>query len=88
MREALLALVFVLVGASGLDFKQVDPYTEVLYWSDGLKEEVPTINKALCDYDIDRLTNKVYSPIGRESATLLKGECIHRNSFKPGWDRI
>ncbi len=88
IREAALALAFVLpcsveaaVSFCGVDLT-VDPHVAVIYWSDGTREEVPTINGSQCQCIRSEATPH------RNGLRIVESYCDHRNGFQPGWDVI
>ena len=87
LREIALA-VAVVVGCSAeavalcaVD-RTVDPHVAVLWWSDGTREEVATINGAQCQCVRTAMPRRV------PGARIIESYCDHRNGFQPGWDTI
>lgn len=60
-----------------------DPHVAVIHWSDGWREEVPTINGSLC-----QCVRSAAAPHHRRGLRIVESYCDHRNGFPVGWDTI
>jgi len=79
IRDALLAASLVGLCSADLTF---DPHVAVFFWSDHTREEVPAINRSLCECARERLAPP------RPGLYRVESYCDHPDAFPPGWDRI